>query len=125
VASSQHTTSVVIDGEQIKVHQRHLTGEELRNLISPPAEHIWLDVLDAQDHPVAAAETLKLTDGMRFFTDRPRTTFPHRPSPRTTASGETSPTPSMTRSVPARSSRSLRETDSSPAASQCMTSPSS
>ncbi|ROR36656.1 multiubiquitin [Curtobacterium sp. JUb34] len=75
MASSQHTTSVVIDGEQIHIHQRHLTGEELRNLIAPPAEHIWLDVPDAQDHSVANAETLAVTDGMRFFTDRPRAIF--------------------------------------------------
>ncbi|MBO0982679.1 multiubiquitin domain-containing protein [Rathayibacter sp. SD072] len=68
-----NTRTIVIDGEQTKVHQRRCTGEELRNLTSPPAEHIWLDVSDAQDHPIADTVTLTLTDGMRFFTDRPRT----------------------------------------------------
>ncbi|MDO4144210.1 multiubiquitin domain-containing protein [Clavibacter michiganensis] len=70
-----NTRTIVIDGQKIQVPQRHRSGEELRNLISPAAEHIWLDVPDAQDHPMADTETLALSDGMRFFTDRPRTIF--------------------------------------------------
>jgi len=67
--------TIYIDSEPITVAQRRLTGTQLRDLVQPPAENLWLDVPDAQDHPIPATETVALEDGLRFFTDRPRTIF--------------------------------------------------
>ncbi|MGO4299356.1 multiubiquitin domain-containing protein [Leifsonia sp. RAF41] len=71
----QDTTEIYIDRESIEVHKRHLTGNELRKLVSPHAENLWLDVADAQDDAVAPTEQVAIEPGMRFFTDRPRTIY--------------------------------------------------
>lgn len=68
-------TRIYIDGEPIDVKERRLTGTQLRTLVTPPTENLWLDVADAQDHPVAPAETVAIEHEMRFFTDRPRTIY--------------------------------------------------
>ncbi|MDO3399179.1 hypothetical protein QWI29_03990 [Mycolicibacterium neoaurum] len=66
---------IYIDAVPIDVHQHHLTGTQLRELLNPPADHVWLDVADAQDQPVAATERVMIQRDMRFFTDRPRTIY--------------------------------------------------
>ncbi|MDR6143347.1 hypothetical protein QE375_002901 [Microbacterium foliorum] len=66
---------IYIDGEQVQSPRRRLPGAELRALVSPPADHIWLDVADAQDRTVGADQLIELEEGDRFFTDRPRTVF--------------------------------------------------
>ncbi len=66
---------IYIDGEQVQTPRRRLSGAELRALVSPPADTIWLDVPDAQDRPVAPDQLIELEDGIRFFTDRSRTIF--------------------------------------------------
>lgn len=62
-----------VDGQLVVVPKRKVTGAQLCELVEPHAEHIWLDLDDAQDQPIGAAETLLLEEGMRFYTDRPRT----------------------------------------------------
>lgn len=68
-------TRIHIDGESIDVKERRLTGAQLRTLVTPPAENLWLDIDDAQDYPVAPTEPMAIENGMRFFTDRPRTIY--------------------------------------------------
>lgn len=68
-------TQIYIDGEPIDVKERRLTGAQLRTLIAPPADNLWLDVNDAQDHPVAPTELVVVTKGVRFFTDRLRAIY--------------------------------------------------
>lgn len=68
-------TRIYIDGEPIDVKERRLTGAQLRTLVTPPAENLWLDVADAQDHPIAPTEPVVIEREMRFFTDRPRTIY--------------------------------------------------
>lgn len=72
MATTEHLR-IHIDGEPIQASKRRVTGKQLRELTTPPAENIWLDVPDSQDVPVGLEETIALTEGMRFFTDRVRT----------------------------------------------------
>jgi hypothetical protein len=71
----QDNNRIYIDGEPIDVHKRHLTGAELRTLVTPPAGNLWLDVADAQDHPIEPTEQVAIKHDMRFFTDRSRTIY--------------------------------------------------
>ena len=66
---------IFIDSKPVTATKRRLTGAQLRALTDPHAEHIWLDLPDAQDHLVGDLETVSLTPGMRFFTDQARTIF--------------------------------------------------
>jgi hypothetical protein len=72
VASPIH---IFIDTEQVQAPRRRLSGAELRALVSPPADTIWLDLPDAQDRSIAADQVIEVERGTRFFTDRPRTIF--------------------------------------------------
>lgn len=69
----QHNIRIFIDGEPIQVSHSHMTGTQLRTLVNPPADNIWLDVVDAQDDPIAPTDVIAIEPDMRFFTDRPRT----------------------------------------------------
>lgn len=71
----QDNIRIFIDGEPIEATHRRLTGAQLRTLVSPPADNIWLDVVDAQDDPIAPTDVVALEPDMRFFTDRPRTIY--------------------------------------------------
>ena len=66
---------IYIDGVAITQGKRRLTGKQLGELVEPHAENVWLDLDDAQDHPVATDEILRLEDDMRFYTDRSRSIF--------------------------------------------------
>lgn len=66
---------IYIDGDPVDVKERRLTGAQLRTLIDPAAQNLWLDIPDTQDHAVPPADTVEIEDGMRFFTDRPRTIY--------------------------------------------------
>lgn len=68
-------TRIYIDGESHKVKQRRLTGTQLRSLVTPAAENLWLDIPDAQDQAVAPDAAVAIEPDMRFFTDRPRTIY--------------------------------------------------
>jgi hypothetical protein len=71
----QDNIRIFIDGEPIEATHRRLTGAQLRTLVSPHADNIWLDVVDAQDDPIAPTDVVVLEPDMRFFTDRPRTIY--------------------------------------------------
>jgi hypothetical protein len=73
--STEDGIRIYIDGEPVMVQHRHLTGAQLRALVSPPADNVWLDVADAQDQPIAPGSTVRIEREMRFFTDRPRTIY--------------------------------------------------
>ncbi|OZF26258.1 multiubiquitin domain-containing protein [Rhodococcus sp. 14-2483-1-2] len=66
---------IYIDGEPIDLKEQRLNGAQLRALVSPQPENLWLDIDGAQDHPVSPTEPVALTHDMRFFTDRPRTIY--------------------------------------------------
>jgi hypothetical protein len=68
-------TRIYIDGEPVEVKERRLTGAQLRALVTPSANNLWLDVNDAQDHLVAPNEPVAIENSMRFFTDRPRVIY--------------------------------------------------
>ena len=68
-------TRIYIDGEPIDVKERRLSGAQLRTLVAPSPENLWLDVADAQDYPVGPTELVAIEHEMRFFTDRPRTIY--------------------------------------------------
>lgn len=71
----QNTIRIYIDTMPVDAPKRRLNGTDLRGLVDPPAERIWLDIDDAQDHPIADAEIIALEHDMRFFTDRARTIY--------------------------------------------------
>lgn len=71
----QNNLQIHVDGEPVTVTQRRLTGTQLAALVAPPAEHVWLDIDDAQDQPIAPDDVVALKPDMRFFTDRPRTIY--------------------------------------------------
>ena len=73
--ASQDNIRIYIDGEQNDVKERRLTGAQLRRLVSPPADNVWVDVVDARDEPIAPTDVVAIEPDMRFFTDRPRTIY--------------------------------------------------
>lgn len=73
--ASSDSIRIIIDSRLYEAPKRRLTGAQLRALLDPVAETIWLDVPDAQDHLVGDAETIALKDGVRFFTDRALTIY--------------------------------------------------
>ncbi|OZE28049.1 hypothetical protein CH278_24270 [Rhodococcus sp. 05-2254-5] len=73
--TQKDNTQIYIDGEPLTVNQRSLSGTELRTLVTPTPETMWLDVPDAQDYLVAPSDTVAIEHNARFFTDRPRTIY--------------------------------------------------
>ncbi len=73
--AAEHDIQIYIDGTAVAARRGRLTGAELRALVEPHAENVWLDVPDAQDEPVSPDSVVAIAPGMRFFTDRPRTIF--------------------------------------------------
>ncbi len=71
----QDNFQIHVDGEPVTVTQRRPTGTQLATLVTPPAEHVWLDIDDAQDQLIGPDEVVVLKPNMRFFTDRPRTIY--------------------------------------------------
>lgn len=64
-------TNIQIDRVHYKVGENRLTGQQLRDLPSPPItadRDLFLVVPGAQDRKIAAAEEVDLRNGMRFFT---------------------------------------------------------
>ncbi|GAB6859729.1 multiubiquitin domain-containing protein [uncultured Microbacterium sp.] len=63
--------TIRIDRAEYVVHQRKMTGLELRNVPTPPVapdRDLWLDVPDKRDVKIQDDEVVHLKDGMRFFT---------------------------------------------------------
>ncbi|KDE96780.1 multiubiquitin domain-containing protein (plasmid) [Mycolicibacterium crocinum] len=71
----QDNIQIYIDGEPITVKHRRLTGAQLVALVTPPADHVWLDIADAQDESIAPTEVVAIEENIRFYTDRPRTIY--------------------------------------------------
>lgn len=71
----QKTNRIYIDSEPIDAEDHRLTGAEIRNLTSPPAENLWLDIPDALDSAITPSQIVVIKEGLRFFTDRPRTIY--------------------------------------------------
>ncbi len=66
---------ITIDGVAYSVPLGDFTGHDLRNLVSPPADELWLDVPDAQDVEVGPNETITIAGDLRFFTDKQTTIY--------------------------------------------------
>ncbi len=72
----QDNIQIYIDGEPITVKHRRLTGAQLVALVTPPADHVWLDIADAQDESIAPRpRSWPSRKNIRFYTDRPRTIY--------------------------------------------------
>ena len=65
-----HRLEIFIDSRRHLVGDDEVTGQELRDLVEPPADGIWLDVPDAPDEAIPTNQVVHLHRGMRFFTDR-------------------------------------------------------
>ncbi|HEX7802600.1 MAG TPA: multiubiquitin domain-containing protein [Pseudoxanthomonas sp.] len=64
-------TNIQIDRVHYKVEGNRLTGQQLRDLPTPPItadRDLFLVVPGAQDRKIGADEKVELHDGMRFFT---------------------------------------------------------
>jgi hypothetical protein len=60
-----------IDRVEYDVHQRELTGQELRDLVRPPIpadRDLFEVVLGGSDRKIGDNEVVKMRDGLRFFT---------------------------------------------------------
>lgn len=70
-----------IDRKPFKVEQEELTGAELRALPDPdigPEFDLWLEVPGGEDRQIENEESVKLREGMHFFT-APSVINPGRP----------------------------------------------
>lgn len=68
---NEHHINIQIDRQHYKVEAEALTGEQLRALVAPqipPARDLFLVVPNGTDRKIADTETVKLANGMRFFT---------------------------------------------------------
>jgi len=61
---------IFIDARQYTVHLEEMSGQDLRDLVRPPASELWHDIPDAQDELIPTDAVVRLRAGMRFFTDR-------------------------------------------------------
>lgn len=61
---------IFIDDVPHLVEHTNPTGQELCDLLSPPANEVWLDVPDAADRLIEASQTVALEAGMHFYTAR-------------------------------------------------------
>lgn len=64
-------TNIQIDRQHYKVEAEALTGVQLRALVAPqipPERDLFLVVPNGTDRKIADTETVKLENGMRFFT---------------------------------------------------------
>lgn len=64
-------TNIQIDRVHYKVDGNQLTGQQLRDMPSPPItpdRDLFLVVPGAQDRKITADEMVELHNGMRFFT---------------------------------------------------------
>lgn len=75
--TSPRYADITIDGTVYQIDHGDITGQELRELLTPAAADLWLDIPDAQDVAVAphSTITITITDNLRFFTNKPVTIF--------------------------------------------------
>jgi hypothetical protein len=70
-ASEHRVFEIKIDRTEYKVHQRELTGKELRELPKPPIgpdRDLFEVVPGGSDRKILENEIVKMRDGLRFFT---------------------------------------------------------
>jgi hypothetical protein len=70
-ASEHRVFEIKIDRTEYKVHQRTLTGKELRDLPKPPIgpdRDLFEVVPGGSDRKILENEVVKMRDGLRFFT---------------------------------------------------------
>ncbi|WP_219813235.1 multiubiquitin domain-containing protein [Rathayibacter sp. AY1A3] len=66
---------ITIDNTTFQLEHGDITGQELRELTSPAANELWLDLPDAQDVPVPPESTITIASDLRFFTNTPITIY--------------------------------------------------
>ena len=62
---------IFIDGKEYRVRSDDLTGEQIRNLVTPPIgpdRDLWLDVPGGSDEKISNEKIVELRNGMHFFT---------------------------------------------------------
>ncbi|MDZ5146327.1 multiubiquitin domain-containing protein [Microbacterium testaceum] len=66
---------IIIDGASYPVPHGDISGQELRELPTPPVADLWLELPDAQDIPVPPHSTITISGDLRFFSNQPVTIF--------------------------------------------------
>jgi len=69
------SAAITIDNITFQLEHGDITGQELRELTSPAANDLWLDLPDAQDVPVPPQSTITINSNLRFFTNTPITIY--------------------------------------------------
>lgn len=73
--TSPRYADISIDGSTFQVAYSDITGQELRELLTPAPAELWLDLPDAQDVAVEPHATITVTGSLRFFTNKPVTIY--------------------------------------------------
>lgn len=73
--TSPQYADIVIDGVTYLVPHGDITGQELRELPTPAASDLWLDLPDAQDVQVPPNSTITISGDLRLFTNVPVTIY--------------------------------------------------
>ena len=75
--SSDQRIIIQIDGNEIKVSKKEMTGKEIKVLIKAPTEYLLIlivgkpdDATNGNDKPISDDESVMLQDGMRFRTTK-------------------------------------------------------
>ena len=66
----RHIFRIRIDRAEYEVHQKYLTGLQLRNLTTPPIgadRDLFEVVVGGSDRKIADHEKVEMRDGLRFF----------------------------------------------------------
>lgn len=67
----EHEIVIFIDGIEYRTQSRRMTGEEIRELKTPPIgpeRDLWLEIPGGHDKLIANDEVVDLHNGMHFFT---------------------------------------------------------
>ncbi|TFD16823.1 multiubiquitin domain-containing protein [Cryobacterium sp. TMT4-10] len=67
--------TINIDNIPFQLEHGDVTGQELRELTTPAATELWLDLPDGQDVPVLPNSTITVSGDLRFFTNTPITIY--------------------------------------------------
>lgn len=69
------SAAITIGNTTFQLEHGDITGQELRELTTPAAKDLWLDLPDAKDVPVPPQSTITVTSDLRFFTNTPITIY--------------------------------------------------
>ena len=74
---SDQIITIQIDGNEIKVSKKEMTGKEIKALVKAPTEYLLIlivgkpdDAKNGDDKPISDDELVMLQDGMRFRTTK-------------------------------------------------------